>query len=119
MQEQAGKHELALTYYNELLAISPRQPDAILNKSAVLFNQKKYQEAMACLYQFKYDASNEQYLQFLAAIGRAFLQEDLAKLPVEAQKNPMKSIEDAAFVQYYFKWNLEQKHSFNELKWPN
>lgn len=119
MFEQEGNHEMALKYYDELLLISPTQPDAILNKSAVLFNQKKYGEAMACLYQFKYDEGNAQFTQFLRAIGYAYLKEDLNKLPVQQNASALKSIEDPAFVQYYFKWNKEQKHAFREMKWPN
>ncbi|MDZ4667208.1 MAG: O-antigen ligase family protein [bacterium] len=119
MQEQEGNHELALKYYDELLAISPKQPDAILNKSAVLFNQKKNVLAMACLYQFKYDATNEQYLQFLDIIGKAYLREDLDKLPLAQKKTPLLNIEDPAFVRRYFQWNKEQRHDFKDLKWPN
>lgn len=117
--EQEGNHDLALKYYNELLSISPRQPDAILNKSAVLFNQKKYGEAMQCLYQFKYDEGNDQFIQFLKAIGYAYLKEELEKLPVQQNASALISIEDPAFVLHYFKWNKEQKHAFDEMKWPN
>ena len=119
MFEQEGKHDLALKYYNELLHISPSQPDAILNKSAVLFNQKKHAEAMECLYQFKYDVGNDQFILFLKAIGYAYLKEDLEKLPGTKNASALKSIEDPAFVLYYFKWNQEKGHNFAELKWPS
>ncbi|MBP7512059.1 MAG: O-antigen ligase family protein, partial [Bacteroidia bacterium] len=105
IQEQEGNHEMALKYYNELLSISPSQPDAILNKSAVLFNQKKNAEAMECLYQFKYDEGNAQFIQFLKAIGYAYLREELTKLPAAQNTSALNSIEDTEFILHYFKWN--------------
>lgn len=119
MQEQAGNHELAIKLYDELLAISPTQPDAILNKSAVLYNQKKYATAMACLYQFKHDVSNIQYIQFLKAIGFAYLKQELEKDHSPANPLALKSIADPDFIVFYFKWNKEKKHLFSDLKWPN
>lgn len=119
IQEQEGNHEMALKYYNELLSISPSQPDAILNKSAVLFNQKKNAEAMECLYQFKYDEGNAQFIQFLKAIGYAYLREELIKLPAAQNTSALNSIEDPEFILHYFKWNKEKGNSFKEIKWPS
>jgi O-antigen ligase len=119
IQEQEGNHEMALKYYNELLSISPSQPDAILNKSAVLFNQKKNAEAMECLYQFKYDEGNDQFIQFLKAIGYAYLREELSKIPNAQNTSALKSIENPEFILHYFKWNKEKGNSFKEIKWPS
>jgi O-antigen ligase len=119
MQEQAGNHKMAIKFYDELLAISPTQPDAILNKSAVFYNQKKYGPAMACLYQFKHDVSNLQYIQFLKTIGFAFLKEELEKQNTPSNQLALKSIANPDFVVFYFKWNKEKKYPFSELKWPN
>ena len=118
MQEQEGNHDAAIKFYDELLSISPTQPDAILNKSAVLYNQKKYTLAMDCLYAFKFDESNTQYIQFLQAIGYAYLKQEIEKNTASSNQAALQSISDPKFVVFYFTWNQAKGHTFNELIWP-
>lgn len=65
----------ALILYNEVLQISPKQPDAILNKCAVLYNLGQTKMAFETLYLFKYDAQNQQFMQSLLSVGYAFFKE--------------------------------------------
>lgn len=112
LYEFEGKHEEAITYYNLLLAISPKQPDAILNKSAVLFNMGKIEEAMRCIYQFKYDETNTQFLQYLHLIGRSYLE-----LPyLKNKQTPPKILENQDYIKSYFRLNQEKKHTFENLE---
>jgi len=109
--EQEGEHEKALQFYDKLLSISPTQPDAILNKSAVLFNMKNTEAAMACLYQFKFDAKNEQFLIYLNAIGSAYLNS-------RAVQAPTKEAINAAYIQKFFRYNQENNIKFDQLIIP-
>lgn len=112
MQEQEGNHDLALKYYDELLAISPKQPDAILNKSAVLFNQKKIALAMECLYHFKYDEKNDQFLLYLNSIGKSYLKTKLLETPTLTEE----ALENKEYIKNFFKVNQESKRTFDSLK---
>jgi tetratricopeptide (TPR) repeat protein len=71
INEMEGKHDLAIKYYNEALAISPKQPDALLNKSAALFNMDNIKEAFLTILKFKYDESNTQFKTYYLAIVKA------------------------------------------------
>ena len=71
INEMEGKHDLALKYYNEALAISPNQPDALLNKSAALFNMGNIEDAFLTILKFKYDEENTQFKTYYLAIAKA------------------------------------------------
>ena len=71
INEMEGKHDLAIKYYNEALVISPNQPDALLNKSAALFNMGNIDEAFLSILKFKYDESNTQFKTYFLAIAKA------------------------------------------------
>ncbi|MCX6187656.1 MAG: O-antigen ligase family protein, partial [Bacteroidetes bacterium] len=71
INEMEGKHDLALKYYNEALAISPNQPDALLNKSAALFNMGNIDDAFFTILKFKYDNENTQFKTYYLAIVKA------------------------------------------------
>lgn len=88
INEMEGKHDLAIKYYNEALAISPKQPDALLNKSAALFNMGKTDEAFLCILNFKFDDSNTQFKTYYLAIAKAkfeneFKQANATNLPLK------------------------------------
>ncbi|MCG9880709.1 MAG: O-antigen ligase family protein [Bacteroidia bacterium] len=107
--EKEGNHDEALSYYDKLLDISPKQPDALLNKSAVLYNMNQIDEAMACLYQFVYDEKNDQFLLYLNTIGKSYLHKHPNKLLVGKELSK-------EYIQNFFKYNQENKHTFEELK---
>lgn len=119
LYEKEGKHKQALQYYNELLQISPTQPDAILNKSAVLFNMNQINDAFACLYQFKYDEGNTQFIGYLNVIGKAYIE-----TRIELEKDVNKKIkwqlisQNETWLRYFFKYNKEQQHHLNQLVIP-
>ena len=71
INEMEGKHDLALKYYNEALAISPNQPDALLNKSAALFNMGNIDDAFFTILKFKFDNENTQFKTYYLAIIKA------------------------------------------------
>lgn len=71
INEMEGKHDLSLKYYNEALAISPNQPDALLNKSAALFNMGNIDEAFLSILKFKFDETNTQFKTYYLAIAKA------------------------------------------------
>jgi O-antigen ligase len=71
INEMEGKHDLALKYYNEALAISPNQPDALLNKSAALFNMGNIDDAFFTILKFKFDNENTQFKTYYLAIVKA------------------------------------------------
>jgi O-antigen ligase len=71
INEMEGKHDLALKYYNEALAISPNQPDALLNKSAALFNMGNIDQAFLTILKFKFDNKNTQFKTYYLAIVKA------------------------------------------------
>ncbi|MFZ4798533.1 MAG: O-antigen ligase family protein [Bacteroidia bacterium] len=77
INEMEGKHDLAIKYYNEALAISPSQPDALLNKSAALFNMGKIDEAFLGILKFKYDESNTQFKTYYLAIAKAKFEKEI------------------------------------------
>lgn len=107
--EKEGNHLEALKYYDELLAISPKQPDALLNKSAVLYNMNRIDEAMECLYKFVYDEKNDQFLLYLNTIGKSFIK----------SKNLGPTTSDnltAEYIQKFFIYNQRNKNTFEELK---
>jgi tetratricopeptide (TPR) repeat protein len=112
MFEQEGKHTQALVYYDKLLAISPKQPDALLNKSAVLYNEKRYDEAMACIYKLKYDEKNDQFLLYLNAIGKAYLEKKLHESP----DIPMEAKENKEYIKNFFIINQKMNRTFDELQ---
>jgi O-antigen ligase len=89
INEIEGKHDIALKYYNEALAISPSQPDALLNKSAVLFNKGNINEAFTTILQFKFDENNTQFKNYFIAIARQKLEKDLQNNQQEAAKCPL------------------------------
>lgn len=112
MFEQEGNHTEALKYYDKLLAISPKQPDALLNKSAVFYNEKRYIEAMACIYKFKYDEKNDQFLLYLNAIGKEYLEKKLQEnpgIPTEAKENK-------EYIKNFFIINQKMNRTFEELQ---
>jgi tetratricopeptide (TPR) repeat protein len=78
INEMEGNHDLAINYYNEALAISPTQPDALLNKSAVFFNKGNVNEAFTSILKFKFDAKNSQFTNYYLTISKAKLNNDLA-----------------------------------------
>lgn len=78
INEMEGNHDLAINYYNEALAISPTQPDALLNKSAVFFNKGNVNEAFTNILKFKFDAKNSQFTNYYLTISKAKLNNDLA-----------------------------------------
>ncbi len=75
--EKSGKHERAFQLYDEALAISPHQPDALLNKSGALFNAGNVQDAFSTIIKFKFDENNEQFKTFFLTIVKAKINEDL------------------------------------------
>jgi O-antigen ligase len=79
INEMEGKHDLAIKYYNEALAISPNQPDALLNKSAALFNMGKIEEAFLTILKFKYDEENTQFKTYYIAIAKAKFEKEFEK----------------------------------------
>jgi O-antigen ligase len=85
MHHENDSLEVALKLYNEVLQISPTQPDALLNKCAVLYNLGQTKMAFETLYLFKYDDENQQFQQSLAQIGKSYFEEKLQKEPNEIQ----------------------------------
>ncbi len=77
--EKEGNHNEAIKYYDELLRISPTSPDGILNRSAALYNAGRYIDAFYSISKFKWDEteSNTQFLAFLDAIVKSYLEERL------------------------------------------
>ncbi len=73
---------------------------------------------MDCLYAFKFDESNTQYIQFLQAIGYSYLKQEIEKNTASSNQAALQSISDPKFVVFYFTWNQAQEHTFNELIWP-
>jgi O-antigen ligase len=62
----------ALKLYQEVLAISPTQPDAILNSCAVYFNLGQTKQALKALYAFKFDKDNTQFQESLFRVGNEY-----------------------------------------------
>ncbi|MBC7383442.1 MAG: O-antigen ligase family protein [Bacteroidia bacterium] len=119
LYEKEGKHVQALQYYNELLNISPTQPDAILNKSAVLFNMGKTKEAFACIYNFKYDEGNMQFIGFLNVIGKAYLDSLCAWQPDQTIKNNcFLKLKDPNYINQFFNYNKKQNKAYGQLVFP-
>jgi O-antigen ligase len=77
INEMEGKHDLALKYYNEALVISPNQPDALLNKSAALFNMGNIEEAFLTILKFKFDETNTQFKTYYLAIAKAKFEKEI------------------------------------------
>ncbi len=119
LYEKEGNHEQALQYYDELLKISPTQPDAILNKSAVLFNMNRIKAAFECIYQFKFDEENTQFTGFLKVIGKAYL-EQLSNSEKDSDKKIkwLLMAQDEKSIQHFFIFNKEQKRPVNQLSIP-
>ncbi len=119
LYEKEGKHKESLQYYNELLQISPTQPDAILNKSAVLYNMNLIPEAFACLYQFKYDEGNTQFTGYLNVIGKAYIVERIELEKETNQKIKWQLIaQNESWIRYFFKYNKEKNLSLDQLEIP-
>ncbi len=117
LYEKEGNHEQALKYYNDLLRISPTQPDALLNKSAVLFNMGKVKDAFACIYQFNYDEGNTQFLGYLNVIAKAYIEEKIAESKDAAVKAKWSLIaSDEENIKSCFKYNKEMKHTYDEFE---
>ena len=62
----------ALKLYQEVLAISPTQPDAILNSCAVHYNLGQTMQALKALYAFKFDKDNAQFQASLLRVGNEY-----------------------------------------------
>ncbi len=106
--EMEGKHDLAIQYYNEALAISPFQPDALLNKSAALFNKGLVDEAFLNILKFKFDSTNDQFKNYYLAIAKAKFEKDLTNKKPDATKLP--------FELSDIKNDTVLLNKFNELK---
>lgn len=96
----------ALKLYNEVLHISPKQPDAILNKCAVLYNLGQTKNAFETLYSFKYDAQNQQFMQSLLRVGNAFFKENSGKEFNELQ------------LKQWFLQSKEKEYTFEQSTKP-
>lgn len=115
INELAGKHTLAISYYDQLLHISPKQPDALLNKSAALFNDDKKLAAMRCLYQFTYDEGNTQFLTYLHVIGTWYMEEKAKNNPRLKAILPAPSASCPQIIKDIFRTNQQQKRTFEEI----
>lgn len=106
--EMEGKHDLAIQYYNEALAISPFQPDALLNKSAALFNKGLVDDAFLNILKFKFDSTNDQFKNYYLAIAKAKFEADFQSKNPDAAKLP--------FPLSDIKNDTVLLNKFNELK---
>lgn len=88
INEMEGNHDIALKFYNEALLISPYQPDALLNKSAVLFNKGQIDEAFITILNFKFDEKNDQFKNYYLAIARLKIKNDIENKKLDATKLP-------------------------------
>ena len=68
---QAGDFERALKHYNQLLAITPRMEEVLMNKAAALYRMARFEEAMATLKQVKESITTDRYDQLNQAIQAA------------------------------------------------
>jgi len=120
MFEMEGDHVNAIKYYDELLQISPKQPDALLNKSAVLFNSNRKLEAAKCIYQFKYDESNTQFLTYLHSIFLWHMEEQSKVDPSLKDLIPENSKECPQIIKDIFRINQRQNVTFEKINFqPN
>lgn len=102
INEMEGKHDLALKYYNEALAISPNQPDALLNKSAALFNMGNTDEAFLSILKFKFDETNTQFKTYYLAIAKAkFEKEFESNITNNIQINPLDLKNDTLLLKKF------------------
>lgn len=108
VNEMEGKHDLAIQYYNEALVISPFQPDALLNKSAALFNKGAIDEAFLNILKFKFDSTNDQFKNYYLAIAKAKFEADINNKKLDAAKLP--------FELSDIKNDTVLLNKFNELK---
>lgn len=114
--EKAGDHEKALALYNEALAIFPEQRDAILNKSGVLFNQGKIEEAFFTIQKFKYDEWYDQYRQFNKVIVSAYLREKVKTEKDGAKLEKMeKVIDNQKLIEEITKESQEKNIAFMDV----
>ena len=63
--------ERALKHYNQLLAITPRMEEVLMNKAAALYRMARFEEAMATLKQVKESITTDRYDQLNQAIQAA------------------------------------------------
>lgn len=115
IHELQGKHLEALKYYDALLAISPFQPDALLNKSAVLFNTGRNEDAFRCIYKFKYDDHNEQFLTYLHAIGKAVILERQSAGRLHTQYTPEQLDANPDIIRKILRANQQKRTTFEEI----
>ena len=102
INEMEGKHDLALKYYNEALAISPNQPDALLNNNAALFNMGNTDEAFLSILKFKFDETNTQFKTYYLAIAKAkFEKEFESNITNNIQINPLDLKNDTLLLKKF------------------
>lgn len=115
IHELQGNHIESLKYYDALLAISPAQPDALLNKSAVLYNIGRNEDAFRCIYRFKYDDHNEQFLTYLHAIGKTLILEKQSAGVLKTSYTADQLDENPDLIRKILRLNQQKKATFEEI----
>jgi hypothetical protein len=67
---------------------------------------------MECLYHFKYDEKNDQFLLYLNSIGKSYLKTKLLETPTLTEE----ALENKEYIKNFFKVNQESKRTFDNLK---
>jgi O-antigen ligase/Tfp pilus assembly protein PilF len=119
--ELKGDRSKAIKYYNKALAISPRFEEASVNLSAVLYNEKQYEEALDILLRCNIAKDKEKYDRYLSAIVKAYV--NLEFKTVEEQKIAFSFIQLSKdhpwrYLQYLknaYETRQTEKKSYKEL----
>ena len=70
---------------------------------------------MRCLYQFKYDEGNTQFLTYLHVIGTWYMEEKAINNPRLKAILPAPSASCPQIIKDIFRTNQQQNHTFEEI----
>ena len=79
INELNGKRTEAKLFYQKALSISPRFEEASVNLSAILFNEKKYDQALDVILRCNIEKDKAKYAKYLTTISRKYIRESLEK----------------------------------------
>ena len=125
--EIKGKSKSAKKYYREVFKVNPTFKESRINLSAILFNEKKYEEAMDVILQsnvkpyWQREKNNDKYDHYLKTIVRAWISK-VYNQSNELEKKYLKQWNDSfekpkgGAVKSKKIFNIKEKENINYLQ---